>query len=121
MLQIDTIVDALIKQQKEFDMLVVPDSGHQLPSYALKRPWDYFDRNLRGEGTGGRIQASSMSLLASVDRASGRLRDARSTCGSSHPQPESEVFAQIIKTSACLVWRFFNSYSREIVAVCECN
>lgn len=43
------LVDALIKEQKDFDMLVVPDAGHQLPDYAIKRSWDYFVRNLRGD------------------------------------------------------------------------
>jgi dipeptidyl aminopeptidase/acylaminoacyl peptidase len=40
------LVDALIKEQKPFDMLIVPDSGHQLPSYAMKRAWDYFVEHL---------------------------------------------------------------------------
>jgi dipeptidyl aminopeptidase/acylaminoacyl peptidase len=43
------LVDALIKEQKDFDMLIVPDAGHQLPSYAMKRAWDYFTRYLNGE------------------------------------------------------------------------
>jgi len=31
-----------------FDMLLVPDAGHQLPPYAIKRAWDYFVRHLQG-------------------------------------------------------------------------
>lgn len=43
------LVDALVKNNKDFDMLLIPDMGHQLPSYAMKRAWDYFVRNLRDE------------------------------------------------------------------------
>ena len=43
------LVDALIKANKDFDLLIVPDSGHALPSYAMRRSWDYFVKNLRGE------------------------------------------------------------------------
>jgi len=31
------VVDALIKAGKEFDMLVVPDAGHQRSTYTIKR------------------------------------------------------------------------------------
>ncbi len=43
------LVDALVKNNKDFDMLLIPDSGHQLPGYAMKRAWDYFVRQLRAE------------------------------------------------------------------------
>ena len=44
------LVDALVRAEKEFDMLLVPDHGHQLPTYAIRRAWDYFVRNLlKGE------------------------------------------------------------------------
>jgi dipeptidyl aminopeptidase/acylaminoacyl peptidase len=45
------VVDALIKAAKPFDMLIVPDSGHQLPPYVMKRAWDYFIENLLGDAT----------------------------------------------------------------------
>ncbi|MGD8277111.1 MAG: prolyl oligopeptidase family serine peptidase, partial [Gemmatimonadota bacterium] len=43
------VVDALIKADKDFDMLVVPDARHGLPDYTIKRRWDYFVRYLLGE------------------------------------------------------------------------
>lgn len=42
------VVDALMKAGKDFDMLLVPDGGHQRSTYAIKRSWDYFVRNLLG-------------------------------------------------------------------------
>lgn len=42
------VVDALIKAEKDFDMLIIPDAQHGLPPYAIKRGWDYFVRNLLG-------------------------------------------------------------------------
>ncbi len=43
------LVDALTKQQKRFDLIIIPEAGHQLPDYAMWAAWDYFVRNLRGE------------------------------------------------------------------------
>lgn len=42
------VVDALIRANKDFDMLVIPDVGHMLPAYGVRRVWDYFVRNLMG-------------------------------------------------------------------------
>jgi dipeptidyl aminopeptidase/acylaminoacyl peptidase len=42
------VVDALIKANKDFDMLVIPDVGHALPAYGVRKVWDYFVRNLMG-------------------------------------------------------------------------
>jgi dipeptidyl aminopeptidase/acylaminoacyl peptidase len=42
------LVDALIKADKPFDMLLVPDAGHQLPPYAIKRAWNFFVEHLQG-------------------------------------------------------------------------
>lgn len=42
------LVDALIKAGKDFDMLIVPDAGHGLPPYTIKKRWDYFVRWLMG-------------------------------------------------------------------------
>ena len=41
-------IDALMRAEKDFDMLVIPDHGHQLPTYAVRRAWDYFVRHLAG-------------------------------------------------------------------------
>ena len=42
------VVDALIKANKDFDLLIVPDAGHGLPDYTIRRQWDYFVRWLGG-------------------------------------------------------------------------
>lgn len=45
------VVDALIKANKDFDLLIVPNAGHGTMrpySYPLRRTWDYFVRNLQG-------------------------------------------------------------------------
>ncbi|MDQ6828123.1 MAG: S9 family peptidase [Gemmatimonadota bacterium] len=42
------VVDALIKADKDFDMLIIPDSPHGFPDYAIKKGWDYFVRYLAG-------------------------------------------------------------------------
>ncbi len=42
------LADALIRRDKPFDMLIVEESGHQLPPYAMRRAWDYFVTNLVG-------------------------------------------------------------------------
>ena len=45
------VVDALIKADKDFDMLVFPNSRHGFGNsrYFLKRRWDYFVTHLQGE------------------------------------------------------------------------
>jgi dipeptidyl-peptidase-4 len=42
------VVDALIKANKDFDMIIFPDSPHGLPTYSVRKIWDYFVRNLMG-------------------------------------------------------------------------
>jgi dipeptidyl aminopeptidase/acylaminoacyl peptidase len=42
------VVDALIKANKDFDLLIVPDAAHGLPDYTIRKQWDYFVRNLLG-------------------------------------------------------------------------
>lgn len=44
------VVDALIKADKDFDMLVFPNARHGFGNsrYFLKRRWDYFVRHLKG-------------------------------------------------------------------------
>lgn len=44
------VVDALIKANKDFDMLIVPGANHGVMGYpyATRRQWDYFVRNLLG-------------------------------------------------------------------------
>ncbi len=44
------VVDALIKANKDFDMLIVPNADHgvMMDGYAQRRQWDYFVRHLLG-------------------------------------------------------------------------
>ena len=42
------VVDALIKANKDFDMIIFPDTPHMLPAYGVRKVWDYFVRNLAG-------------------------------------------------------------------------
>jgi dipeptidyl aminopeptidase/acylaminoacyl peptidase len=46
-----SLVDALIKANKSFDFLIVPDANHDLTQnpYVIRRTWDYFVANLLGE------------------------------------------------------------------------
>ncbi len=43
------VVDALIKANKDFDLVVIPDANHGLPDYSIRKQWDYFVRNLLHE------------------------------------------------------------------------
>jgi dipeptidyl aminopeptidase/acylaminoacyl peptidase len=42
------LLDALQEANKDFDMLLLPDEGHDIPSYALRRSWDYLVTHLQG-------------------------------------------------------------------------
>ena len=45
------VVDALIKANKDFDLLMIPNAHHGYGSastYMMRRRWDYFVRNLAG-------------------------------------------------------------------------
>jgi dipeptidyl aminopeptidase/acylaminoacyl peptidase len=45
------VVDALIKANKDFDLLILPNARHGYGSdglYMMRRRWDYFVRNLMG-------------------------------------------------------------------------
>ncbi|MEO7966986.1 MAG: DPP IV N-terminal domain-containing protein, partial [Gemmatimonadaceae bacterium] len=45
------LVDALIKANRQFDMLIIPDANHDLTShpYVIRRTWDYFVEHLLGQ------------------------------------------------------------------------
>ena len=45
------LVDAFTRLGKPFDLLMVPEAGHQLPPYAMRRAWDYFVTNLANGGS----------------------------------------------------------------------
>jgi dipeptidyl aminopeptidase/acylaminoacyl peptidase len=45
------LADALVRANRDFDLLIVPGEGHAIPwtsGYALRRMWDYFVRHLLG-------------------------------------------------------------------------
>lgn len=44
------LVDALVKANKRFDLLILPDANHDLTShpYVIRRTWDFFVENLLG-------------------------------------------------------------------------
>jgi dipeptidyl aminopeptidase/acylaminoacyl peptidase len=44
------LVDALVKPNKKFDLLILPDATHDLTShpYVIRRTWDYFVEYLMG-------------------------------------------------------------------------
>ena len=42
------VVDALIKANKDFDLLVIPGNGHGMNAYGQRRQMDYFVRHLHG-------------------------------------------------------------------------
>ena len=44
------IADALIKANKDFDLLMLPNRGHGFgnEAYMVRRRWDYFVKNLLG-------------------------------------------------------------------------
>jgi dipeptidyl-peptidase 4 len=47
-----SLLDALIRANRDFDLLIVPGEGHYLlmtNGYVLRRAWDYFVRHLLGE------------------------------------------------------------------------
>ena len=49
-LNTEVVVDALIKANKDFDLLMLPNRGHGFGSepYMVRRRWDYFVRHLLG-------------------------------------------------------------------------
>lgn len=42
------LAQAHIEANTDFDMVIMPRAGHELPGYSLKRIWDYFATHLEG-------------------------------------------------------------------------
>ena len=58
-------VDALIKHNKDFDMLIMPNQNHTSTfdhPYYMRRLWDYFVRNLQGQHPAGNYLVLPMPL-----------------------------------------------------------
>jgi len=50
------VVDALIKANKDFDLIIFPNAGHGFggdSNYMMRRRWDYFVQHLLGASTPG--------------------------------------------------------------------
>ena len=43
------LTQALMDANKDFDMVLMPRAGHEVPGYAMRRMWDYFIRHLNGD------------------------------------------------------------------------
>ena len=42
------LVEALRQANKDFDLLLLPNDGHEISSYTLRRTWDYLLKHLQG-------------------------------------------------------------------------
>jgi dipeptidyl aminopeptidase/acylaminoacyl peptidase len=45
------VVDALVKANKDFDLIIFPNAGHGYgadSNYMMRRRWDYFVKHLMG-------------------------------------------------------------------------
>jgi dipeptidyl aminopeptidase/acylaminoacyl peptidase len=42
------LTQALMNENKKFDLVILPQAGHELPGYAMVRMWDYFVEHLAG-------------------------------------------------------------------------
>ena len=43
------LVDALIKADQDFDMLIVPNMNHGWDPYLTRQMWNYFVRHVHGQ------------------------------------------------------------------------
>jgi dipeptidyl-peptidase-4 len=56
------LTQALMNANKDFDLVILPQAGHELPGYAMRRMWDYFVRHL-----GGNVPPPPMEIKSSSD------------------------------------------------------
>ena len=42
------LLQALIQENKDFDLLVLPNGGHAWTDYGMRRAWDFLVRHLQG-------------------------------------------------------------------------
>ena len=43
------LTQALMNENKDFDLVILPQAGHELPGYAMRHMWDYFVVNLANQ------------------------------------------------------------------------
>jgi dipeptidyl-peptidase 4 len=74
-----TLVDALVRANRDFDLLIVPGEGHGVlltSGYVQRRLWDYFVRHLRDEAPPPEFElAFKPHELERQDRNNARERD----------------------------------------------
>ena len=63
------LVDALVKANKDFDLLCFPNVQHHVSNYGQRREWDYFVTHLKGEAPPKqfRLTRGLDSLIASYE------------------------------------------------------
>jgi dipeptidyl-peptidase-4 len=65
------LVDALIKANKDFDLLLIPNVAHgygQATPYMTRRRWDYFVRYLAGDIPPMEYEMKPASVASAVQR-----------------------------------------------------
>jgi len=57
------LTQALMNENKDFDLVLLPQNAHELPGYATRQMWDYFVRHLRGSEPPANFSFKSSSDL----------------------------------------------------------
>lgn len=83
------LTQALMDANKDFDMVLLPQKGHELPGYALKRQWDYFVRHLDG-----REPPIDFVVMSSTDLAQVRLAQRMASLSGAALKGEASVEEQ---------------------------
>jgi dipeptidyl aminopeptidase/acylaminoacyl peptidase len=65
------LTQALMNENKDFDMLLLPRAGHELPGYGLRHMLDYFVRNLAGAEPPADFKMKSQRELAAERATAG--------------------------------------------------
>jgi len=63
------LTQALMDANKDFDLVILPRAGHELPGYAMRRMWDYFVRHLAGVEPPPPMELKSASDLMKEEMA----------------------------------------------------
>lgn len=54
------LTQALMNANKDFDLVLMPQAGHELPGYALRKQMDYFVEHLASETPPGSTNSSAV-------------------------------------------------------------
>jgi dipeptidyl-peptidase-4 len=66
------VVDALIKANKDFDLLIIPNAAHgygEASQYMMRRRWDYFVKNLAGNVPPHEYEMKSYAAVTAATRS----------------------------------------------------